>query len=322
MRLDHHQCARQSVIEGIQRRRAPRLSGRTTSDSASIGSWITASTTTGTTPQTFVVSIRGGLSPGTYQGTITATVQVTISATVPTQPVITNIVNGARFQSGLSPNSIYTIQGTSLASTTDVWDRLIAGGRLPTSLGGVIVTIGGLPAYITYVSPTQINFIAPDIGVIFSSAIVNNNGSSSANFPIQAAQFGPAFFPWPVLQVVATRPDYTYAIKDGTFGAATIAAKPGDVLILWGTGFGPTTPVTLPGSVVPSDRTYATATPPTVTINNVPAVVYGAALASGFTGLYQLAIQVPASIPNGDWPIVASIGGVQSASTLLLSVRQ
>ncbi|MEO5922641.1 MAG: hypothetical protein ABIR70_02340 [Bryobacteraceae bacterium] len=304
----------------------------TTSDSPS-GSWMTPVSTTGTTPQSFGISIRNGLDPGTYQGTITATptiagyqpvtatVTLTISQTVPAKPVITSIVSGASFQAGLSPNSIYTIQGTNLASTTDTWDRFIVGGKLPTSLGGVIVTIGNIPAYLTYISPTQINFVAPDIGIIFSSAIVNNNGSSSAIFPIQANQYNPAFFAWPGSQVVATRTDYTFAVRNGTFGAATVAAKPGDVLILWGTGFGPTSPLTLPGSVVPSDQTYSTATPPTVTINNIPAVVYGAALASGYVGLYQVAIQVPTSLGSGDWPIVASIGGAQSPSTLLLSVR-
>ncbi len=314
----------------------PPLGFRVTANSGSstLNPWMTASTATGTTPQSFTVSIRSGLDPGTYQGTITvtptvagyppvsATVQVTISTTVPVRPVITRIVNGASFLAGISPNSIYTIQGTNLSSTTDVWDRFIVGGKLPTALGGVIVTVGNLPAHITYVSPTQINFIAPDTGIIFSSAVVNNNGAVSAGFPIQATQFGPAFFSWPGSQVVATRPDYTFAVKSGTFGAAAIAAKPGDVLILWGTGFGPTTPLTLPGSVVPSDRTYATATAPTVTINNLPAVVYGAALAPGFVGLYQVAIQVPASIPNGDWPIIASIGGAQSPNTLLLSVQR
>jgi uncharacterized protein (TIGR03437 family) len=60
--------------------------------------------------------------------------------------------------------------------------------------------------------------------------------------------------------------------------------------------------------VTPGDKTYSTSTPVTVTINNVPATVYGAALAPGYAGLYQVAIQVPASLANGDWPIVATIG--------------
>ena len=45
-------------------------------------------------------------------------------------------------------------------------------------------------------------------------------------------------------------------------GATTIAAKPGDVLILWGTGFGPTSPAAPPGRQVPADRTYSTVLPP------------------------------------------------------------
>src|SRR5205085_12258724 len=135
--------------------------------------------------------------------------------------------------------------------------------------------------------------------------------------------FGPAFFTWPSNQAVATRQDYSLAVKNGTFaGSTTVAAKPGDVIILWGTGFGSTTPVVPLGVPVPSDRTYSSAAAPTVTINNAQATVYGAALASGYAGLYQVAIQVPASLPDGDWPIVANIGGAQSPSDVVLSVKK
>jgi uncharacterized protein (TIGR03437 family) len=60
---------------------------------------------------------------------------------------------------------------------------------------------------------------------------------------------------------------------------------------------------------------------PDVTINNIPALVYGAALAPGFAGLYQIAIQVPTSMADGDWPVQASIGGVQSPTGTILSVH-
>jgi len=72
---------------------------------------------------------------------------------------------------------------------------------------------------------------------------------------------------------------------------------------------------------VPGDQTYSTATLPTVTINNTAATVYGAALASGSAGLYQIAITVPSTLADGDWPIVAGIGGVQSPAGTVLSVR-
>jgi uncharacterized protein (TIGR03437 family) len=136
-------------------------------------------------------------------------------------------------------------------------------------------------------------------------------------------QYGPAFFEWPNGQPVATRQDFSWAVKNGTFsGTTTTPAKPGDVIILWGTGFGPTNPVAPFGTPVPSDKTYSTTTLPDVTINNIPATVYGAALAPGFGGLYQIAIQVPTSIADGDWPIQASIAGVQSPNATILSVHQ
>src|SRR5437879_6084481 len=144
---------------------------------------------------------------------------------------------------------------------------------------------------------------------------------TSSTFTATASQYGPAFFEWPNNQPVATRQDYSYAVKAGPFpGATTVAAQPGDVLILWGTGFGPTNPppAAVPG---PSDKAYATAAKPTVTINNNPVTVYGVALASGSVGLYQVAIQVPSTLADGDWPIQATISGVSSPSGVVLSVH-
>ena len=73
--------------------------------------------------------------------------------------------------------------------------------------------------------------------------------------------------------------------------------------------------------VTPSSTTYNT-DKVTVTINNIPATVYGAALAPGFAGLYQIAIQVPNALGSGNWPVVAErIGGVSSPSGVVLTVQ-
>lgn len=151
--------------------------------------------------------------------------------------------------------------------------------------------------------------------------VTTSAGTSSAA-TVTVGTYGPAFFSWPNNQVVATYQDFTYAVANGTFsGTTTTPAKPGDTIILWGTGFGPTNPTYLQGEETPSNATYNTATLPTVTINNVSATVYGAALAPGFAGLYQVAIQVPASLGNGNWPVVATIGGVSSPNGLELAVQ-
>jgi uncharacterized protein (TIGR03437 family) len=47
----------------------------------------------------------------------------------------------------------------------------------------------------------------------------------------------------------------------------------------------------------------------------------GTNLAPCAAGLYQIAIQGPARLADGDWPIQASIGGVQSPAGTVLTVR-
>ena len=233
------------------------------------------------------------------------------------------VVNGASFQPGIVPNSWATIQGANLAGAVDTWNSFIVNGKLPTSLDSVTVSVGGKPAYLYYVSPSQINLLAPDIPPGSTQVTVSTAAGTSSTFTVNAAQYGPAFFPWPNNQAVATRQDFSFAVAPGTFqGATTTAAKPGDVIILWGTGFGPTAPASPTGIQVPGDQTYSTSTLPTVTIKGVAATVYGAALAPGFAGLYQIAIQVPPSLSNGTWPVVATIGGASSPGGLSLSVHQ
>jgi uncharacterized protein (TIGR03437 family) len=233
------------------------------------------------------------------------------------------VVNGASFQPGIVANSWVTIQGSGLASKTGDWSNSIVNGALPTSLDGVSVSMGGKAAYIYYISPGQLNVLAPDVPAGPITVTVTTAAGTSAPFATTASTYGPAFFGWPGNQLVATRTDYSYAVKPGTFaGATTIAAKPGDVIVLWATGFGPTNPTPPTGLAVTGDKAYSTISLPGITIDNVAATVYGAALAPGSVGLYQIAIQVPPSLADGDWPIQALIGGVSSPAGTILYVHR
>lgn len=239
------------------------------------------------------------------------------------QPTITSVVNGASLLPDIAPNSWVTILGSTLASTTDTWNNSIINGALPTSLDGVTVTIGGQSAYISFISPGQINLIAPAATPGPVPVIVTNSSGTSAAFTVTSSQYSPAFFAWPGNQVVATHLDFSYAAKAGTFpGVATTPAMPGETIILWGTGLGPTTPAAPVGSLVPVTQTYDTSALPTVTLNNSPVTVSGAALTPGAVGLYQVDIQVPGSLADGDYPVQVSIGGMTSPLGLILSVQQ
>lgn len=241
----------------------------------------------------------------------------------PGQPTITSVTNSASSLPQIAPNTWVTITGSGLASTTDTWNNSIVNGALPTSLDGVHVTIGGKPAYINYISPGQINLVAPDVSPGPVAVIVSNPSGTSAAFTVTAGQYSPAFFVWPGSQAVATHLDFTFASKAGTFaGVATTPAKPGETIVLYGTGLGPTTPATPLGSLVPATPTYETSTLPTVTLSNSPVTVVGAALSPNAAALYQVAIQVPNSIASGDHPVQVSIGGVTSPLGIILAVQK
>jgi uncharacterized protein (TIGR03437 family) len=237
-------------------------------------------------------------------------------------PVITSVLNGADLRPGFAPNSWVTIIGTNLASLTGDWTTAIVNGKLPTTTNGSSVSIGSKGAYVYYTSPTQLNVLAPDIAPGDVPVTVTTSFGTSAPVAAKASAYSPAFFAWPGNQVVATRQDYSFAVKAGTFtGATTLAAKPGDVIILWATGFGPTNPAPTPGFAVPADKAYASPTP-VVTLNTTPVTVYGAALTSGSVGVYQVAIQLPNPFPDGDYALQATVGGAQTAPGLILAVRK
>jgi uncharacterized protein (TIGR03437 family) len=129
----------------------------------------------------------------------------------------------------------------------------------------------------------------------------------------------PAFFLYgSTSYAIATRYPDNADIANPSVVPGTIAASPGDVLILWGTGFGPTAPATPAGIEVVGAQ--AVATLPAVTVGGMPVTVIGAALSQGSAGLYQIAIQLPANVPTGAVAIQASVNTVQSPGGILIYV--
>jgi uncharacterized protein (TIGR03437 family) len=231
------------------------------------------------------------------------------------------VLNGAGFQPDIAAGSWAEIQGTSLSYTTRPWQTsdFVDGTGLPTSLDGVSVTVDGKPAYVAYISPTQINFIVPaDSNVGPEGVQVTTTGVVSNTVSAQLQTFSPAFFLWDGQYAAATHLNYTLAASPSVFATAT-PAMPGETIILWGTGFGPTNPPDIIGQA--TSGAPAVTTLPTVTIGGVQAEVLGAAMSAGFAGLYQIAVQVPSSLSDGDQPIVAQAGGVQSPASVLLTVQ-
>jgi len=109
-------------------------------------------------------------------------------------PTITAVLNAASYQPGIQAGSWVMIKGSNLANTTGIWQSSdFVGDNLPTVVDGVSVTIDGRPAYVEYVSPTQINVVAPtDTATGPVKVVVNNNGLASAPATAQLQTVAPA----------------------------------------------------------------------------------------------------------------------------------
>ena len=220
------------------------------------------------------------------------------------------VVNSASFQAGVSPGAWITIFGQNLAASTHALTTSeLVNGALPTTLNGVSVTIDNKQAFIQYVSPTQINVQAPADSNSGSVQVLVTNASGTSD-PVTATlqPIQPAFF---------ASQNYVAAVRsEGTIITSAQPAKPGDVLSLYGTGFGPTNPVVAPGAIL-KDAAPLSSTP-SVTIGGLPAPVSFAGLSA--TGLDQLNVTVPA-LSDGDQEVIATILGLQTKSGVLLKIK-
>jgi uncharacterized protein (TIGR03437 family) len=141
----------------------------------------------------------------------------------------------------------------------------------------------------------------------------------SNSLTAQKEQFAPAFFTMGGSYVAAQHADYTYVGKPGLIaGVTTQPAKPGETIILYGTGFGPTNPP------LPSAQLVTT---PAVLANSVQVTIGGVAVQPQIyaglveAGLYQFNVTVP-NVPDGDAAVVAQIGGVQTQTGVLITIQQ
>jgi uncharacterized protein (TIGR03437 family) len=232
------------------------------------------------------------------------------------------ILNAASFQPGVCTGAWVSLIGANLANSTHILQSSdIAGNTLPTSLDGVSVTVNNKPAFLSYVSPTQINLQAPDDGSLGKvSVAVTNNGAAATSY-VDLQPTCPAFFSWGV-NTVATRPDFSLVGPANLFPGVTMSpAKPGEVIILWGIGFGPVQPAVPAGQLASTSQISYGVNMPAVFIGGVQADPIYSVLAPGYAGLFQVAVKVPQALADGAQPVVVQLGGYSSPDGFVLAVQ-
>lgn len=211
------------------------------------------------------------------------------------------VVNAATNSAGvLAPGMLVSAYGSQFAFAT----TQTPSAHLSSSLGGLTVYVNGFPAPLLLVSPGQVNFQIPweiTAGTATVTMIGNGPlGTLGNSLTVTIGPFSPGIF----------------KVTHADFSAVTASspAAAGEILLLWATGLGAVSPT--PATGEPPASVTTTTTNPTVTIGGAQAAVQFSGL-SGFAGLYQVNVAMPAAIPAGAaTPLVLSIGG-QSATVAI-----
>src|SRR5450432_2449241 len=236
---------------------------------------------------------------------------------------------GFNANAGLASGTWLEIFGTGLATTTRTWGGDdFKGSNAPTTVDGVSVTVNGIPAYVAFVSPGQVNVQAPDdssIGPGMQIQVTNASGKSNT-MPLAKKALAPALLAPSVFivdgkqYVVAQFQDQTYVGRTGLIaGLSFRPAKPGDIITIYGIGCGPVTPASPAGTIAAG--LTALQNPPAFRFGNTTATVPYAGLVAGLVGLYQFNVVVPSVLP-GDVALAVDIGAVSANPGLFITVGQ
>jgi uncharacterized protein (TIGR03437 family) len=257
---------------------------------------------------------------GTHgQGTIfSLTVPATTQSTTPT---VTSVVTAFSNSTTMAPNTWTVIKGSNLSPAGDsrTWQTSdFVASQMPVSLDGVGVSMNGEAAYVYYISPTQLNVLTPpDLTSGPILVTVTNNGTTGAAFASQVEPDSIAFFvfnggPY----VVGTHLNGSDLGPTTLFPGSSTPATPGELVVLYGNGFGNVSNPILKGSVTQSGTLLPA---PVIQIGGVPATVQFAGLIS--PGLYQFNVIVPTSLPNGDNALTAQYAGQTTQTGVLLTIQ-
>ncbi len=267
------------------------------------------------------------LTAGYSRGSVNANTTVSVSSGNPSRPSINlgGVVTVSAGAQSLTPLGLVSIYGQRFTNNvTQSWN----GAQLTTTLAGVSVTIDGKAAYPLFVSPTFINVQVPDSATrgLVPVTVTNSSGASDAVMVTMAA-VAPEFKGWSTTEIEANRggprpqvsptcPYEACPVAPAGLVPYSAPAQPGESISLWALGWGASRPAIAAGTI---GAALPLVNSVTVTIGGVTATApYGAFLQG--VGLYQINIVVP-QLPDGEYDVIATVGGVQTLKAMRLAIK-
>ena len=156
------------------------------------------------------------------------------------------------------------------------------------------VLVGGISAYMYYVSPNQVNVLIPSL-LTPGTVTVQLENRSLYGPPVQITltAAAPALFQSDATTVIATH-------GNGPLVTAASPAVPGEVVVLYATGLGETAPEAICGFLPEMASPLADLANFQVLLNGTPVnpqLILYAGDAPGFAGLFQINLELPADSP-------------------------
>ena len=307
---------------------------------ASSASFITA-TVSGSNIQ--ISADPGSMAAGFYTGTVTLTSNAANNAqiSIPVEftvlpagiPSITagGIVNAATYTpESFAPGDVVAVFGLQFAPSGTA--AVNASTPLATTLASTQVLVNGAPVPLYFVSPGQINFQVPyslTPGQLATVQVMaNGKASNIRSMGVTAVAPRVLFFLSFITGnygVIVNNTDGSLTLPTGTVvpGYNCHPAKPGDVLTVYGIGFGQTSPAAVEGAAA-SGTQLENVSNVTVTMGGEFSGVYAmnAPLFAGLTptavGLYQVNVAVPSVSSFGNAvPTTILVNGQQSNTVYL-----
>ena len=272
------------------------------------------------TTSTAAQRVFGGAGSGSVGFVKGDAFYTTFSGFPPAPPVITSVVNAFGSSPIIGPNSWVAIRGTGLAPDVRSWETPdFVNNLLPTQLDGVSVSMNGQPAYVEYISQTQINVLTPPYMAAGPVTVTVTNAGSPATFTAQAQTLAMSLFVFDTQgYVVATHLFPGDVGPTSLYPGLTTPAKPGEEIVVYGNGFGFANQPVFTGSLTQSG---SLTTPVTAALGSQPAQVVFAGLIS--PGLWQFNIVLPTSgVPNGDNQLTLTYSGQKTQVPALITVQQ
>jgi uncharacterized protein (TIGR03437 family) len=237
------------------------------------------------------------------------------------KPSVAAVTDAAAYGTSIAPGQAVVVWGKGFGQAALTLAALDSNGLLASQAAGVRVLFDGVPAPLIYTSATQVSAVVPYFGAI--------NATTHLQVEYQGVRSDPLAVP-----VIATAPalftsDFTgkgqaTAFNDDnvTRNSPSAPAKPGSIVVLWGTGEGITNPPGVDGrpAVVVVPKPVA---PVSVDIGGLPAtVLYAGAAPGNIPGLLQINAQMSPNVqPGTAVPVHVKVGNATSADGVTIAVR-